>query len=48
MNQIIRQNKPWLFGCCKLISIKIINDKEKINNIEIAANKNQIDKNLSF
>ena len=31
-----------------LISIDDINDKEKIRNIEIAANKNQVDKNQVF
>ena len=31
-----------------LITIDDINDKEKIKNIEIAANKNQVDKNQVF
>ena len=35
-------------NAANLISIEDINDKEKIKNIELAANKNQVDKSQVF
>ena len=47
-NNKTKQSIWEYMNSANLISINDINDKEKIKNIEIAANKNQIDKNQVF